>query len=126
MASPDYQVVYGVTSDKVLAVLKKLGVERDWDDTYLVDDEVFEGMYSGSGECPEWLGCVAGYLDNNSPFIAIDKLANPRNLEKHNAKYNEAVENLKQWLIEAGDVDAAELIQGELPNPEYYIACGTT
>lgn len=82
-------------------------------------------MYNGNGDCAEWLGLELFYLDNSDPFIDMTDISYQDNEFKrieHYVAYQEKVEKLKTWLSENGYNLEGEL---KLPEPSYFIACGT-
>lgn len=125
MSSPEFQVAFGVKCDEVIAALKGVGVVINQEEVYLVDEDVFKGMYNGNGDCAEWLGLELTMLDNYSPFIDITEL-NYEDAESartnHQRLYKKEVVKLYHWLEENGYGRVDDL---ELPSPTYFIACGT-
>lgn len=125
MSSPEFMLAFGVKSEEVLKALEEVNVFIDTDEVYLVDEGVFSGMYSGVGYCPEWLGIELGTLDNSSAFIDMRELDHRDSDDKqvsHKEQYIATVERLLEWL-KVKDY----LLDGELnlPEPRYFIACGT-
>ena len=126
MTSPEFQVAFGVKGDEVIAALKEVGVVINQEEIYLVDEEVFKGMYNGNGDCAEWLGLELEMLDNYSPFIDMDSISfqnsEIKRIEHHTTYHREEVVKLYHWLEENGYGRVDDL---ELPSPTYFIACGT-
>lgn len=128
MSSPEFQVAFGVKGEEVISSLKTAGVVIGvgWEDeVYLVDEGIFKGMYSGNGECPEWLGLELERLDTYSPYIDMVDISFQNDELKrveHYVAYQAEVEKLKTWLLENGYNLKGEL---KLPEPSYFIACGT-
>ena len=124
MSSPEFQVCFGVKDYKVVKALEEVNITVNRDETSLVDEGVFQGMYNGNGDCAEWLGLDLFILDNYSPFIDISEVNYSDNETKrtaHKRLYQEEVDKLYHWLEEEGH-NVEEL---DLPEPEYFIACGT-
>ncbi|CAH9017395.1 hypothetical protein VP193E371_P0204 [Vibrio phage 193E37-1] len=127
MSSPEFQVAFGVKGDDVFTSLKEAGLSLNKyeDEIYLVDEGIFKGMYSGNGECPEWLGLELEILDNYSPFIDMIDISYQDNEFKrveHHVAFHAEVKKLKTWLAGKGYTVEGEL---KLPEPSYFIACGT-
>lgn len=125
MSSPEFQVVFGVPDFKVIKALKEVGIKIDREEFNLVDEGVFGGMYNGQGDCPEYLGVELNMLDEYEPFIflpEIDYSNNETARTFHKSRYSEEVNKLLRWLEEEG-YDGFENL--ELPEPTYFIACGT-
>ena len=125
MSQPEFQVAFGVKASEVFNSLEVVGVEIDTDEVYLVDEDIFCGMYSGRGECAEWLGLGLYYLDEDDTFIditAMDYSDNPARQTQHYQEYTKKLTDLLEWLKDNGYVFEGEL---QLPEPTYFIACGT-
>lgn len=125
MSSAEFQVAFGVKDSQVIDALHKVGIEIDRDEVFLVDEGVFQGMYSGDGECPEWLGLELDMLDNYSPFIDIEEINYEGNIAsqtKHKKLYMDQVDKFLSWLKAEGYEGVDEVV---LPEPTYFIACGT-
>ena len=82
-------------------------------------------VYSGSGECPEWLGIEVETLDEYDTFVDIQGLVantNGTRQTNHRRKFREAEQKLIEWLQDQGYEGVEDL---DLPTPTYFIACGT-
>ena len=125
MSRPEFQVAFGVQASEVFKSLKVVGVEIDTDEVYLVDEGIFCGMYNGNGECAEWLGLELYYLDEDDTFInitAMDYSDQPSRQTQHRQEYTKKLTDLLEWLEDNGHTFEGEL---QLPEPTYFIACGT-
>ncbi len=125
MSSLECQVAFGVQATQVFKSLKAVGVDINTGEVRLVDEGIFCGMYSGVGKCPEWLGLELYHLYEDDGFLDISTMDcsdDPVQQREHRQQYIKKLTNLLEWLQERGYELSGDFT---LPEPAYFIACGT-